>query len=231
MGIPLKYPVLQTLNPSIPKFRAASPILQRTSGAKSLRCLNLRRHKLFNTTPPPVVLPLNGDEDGPKNKQAMHKIVLPTPSFNLRAPHFFPAAADRRVFSLDQSGRAFLLDAESPRMVILPRLQKPNLEPIALYIPCPKLDLDGYGSGSGGGNLFIMDRIVKPKAGCNHFEFEGEALIYSKHSPNILCKEVDKWTLPFQGKVEYVPELKLWFGFSAEDGCLAAANLSGVGSR
>ncbi|TVU37920.1 hypothetical protein EJB05_11264, partial [Eragrostis curvula] len=38
--------------------------------------------------------------------------------------------------------------------------------------------------------------------------------------------EVGKWTLPFQGKVEYVPELKLWFGLSAETGYLAAADLS-----
>uniref|UniRef100_A0A0E0LP43 DUF1618 domain-containing protein n=1 Tax=Oryza punctata TaxID=4537 RepID=A0A0E0LP43_ORYPU len=223
----------------------------------------------------------------------MVKIGLPSTSFNLRAPgqriHCFPAA-DRRVFSLDQSGRALLLDSESRRLVMLPRLHKPKLEPIALYIPCPELDLDGSSGGSGGGNLYIMDRIVKPEAGCrapveqsNHFEVE--ALIYSKYSPVILCKswecellpplplnvrddttflevssyavikgdsqicisidgvgtycldtasnvwsEVGKWTLPFQGKVDYVPELKLWFGFSAEDGRLAAANLSGVGS-
>jgi hypothetical protein len=32
--------------------------------------------------------------------------------------------------------------------------------------------------------------------------------------------------LPFHGKVEYVPELKLWFGFSAESRRLAAADLS-----
>jgi hypothetical protein len=32
-----------------------------------------------------------------------------------------------------------------------------------------------------------------------------------------------EWTLPFHGKVEYVPELKLWFGLSANDQSLAAA--------
>jgi hypothetical protein len=37
---------------------------------------------------------------------------------------------------------------------------------------------------------------------------------------------VAKWTLPFQGKVEYVPELNLWFGFSAKDRHFAAADLS-----
>jgi hypothetical protein len=34
------------------------------------------------------------------------------------------------------------------------------------------------------------------------------------------------WTLPFHGKVEYVPELKLWFGLSADVQHLIAADLS-----
>jgi len=42
--------------------------------------------------------------------------------------------------------------------------------------------------------------------------------------------QVGEWTLPFHGKVEYVPELKLWFGLSAAGGQqnLAAADLSDV---
>jgi hypothetical protein len=39
---------------------------------------------------------------------------------------------------------------------------------------------------------------------------------------------VGEWALPFHGKVEYVPELKLWFGMSAKDGQLAAADLSTI---
>ncbi|CAL5084070.1 unnamed protein product [Urochloa decumbens] len=42
--------------------------------------------------------------------------------------------------------------------------------------------------------------------------------------------KVGDWTLPFLGKVEYVPELKLWFGFSdyynGKDQRLVAADLS-----
>lgn len=38
--------------------------------------------------------------------------------------------------------------------------------------------------------------------------------------------EVGKWALPFHGKIEYVPELKLWFGLSADTHRLAAADLS-----
>ncbi|CAN6168716.1 unnamed protein product [Urochloa humidicola] len=39
------------------------------------------------------------------------------------------------------------------------------------------------------------------------------------------------WTLPFHGKVEYVPELKLWFGLSAVDQSLAAADLTDMDSQ
>ncbi|XP_066374033.1 uncharacterized protein [Miscanthus floridulus] len=38
--------------------------------------------------------------------------------------------------------------------------------------------------------------------------------------------KVGDWTLPFHGKVEYVPELKLWFGLSGDAQHLAAADLS-----
>lgn len=34
------------------------------------------------------------------------------------------------------------------------------------------------------------------------------------------------WALPFYGKVEYVPELDLWFGLSARDHCFSASDLS-----
>ncbi|XP_052150289.1 uncharacterized protein LOC127768702 [Oryza glaberrima] len=41
-------------------------------------------------------------------------------------------------------------------------------------------------------------------------------------------EEVGKWTLPFYGKVEYVLELNLWFGLSAESHHLAATDLSSL---
>ncbi|KAL6637220.1 hypothetical protein ACP70R_024792 [Stipagrostis hirtigluma subsp. patula] len=43
--------------------------------------------------------------------------------------------------------------------------------------------------------------------------------------------QAGEWTLPFVGKVEYVPELKLWFGLSAKDELLAAADLSAMDSQ
>ncbi|KAF8668756.1 hypothetical protein HU200_051944 [Digitaria exilis] len=46
-----------------------------------------------------------------------------------------------------------------------------------------------------------------------------------------LWEKVGDWKPPFQGKVEYVPELKLWFGLSADAKHLVAADLSTVDSQ
>ncbi|CAD6332707.1 unnamed protein product [Miscanthus lutarioriparius] len=262
----------------------------RIQGAKSLCSIDLRRHKLFNTTTP-----------APKgNALALNKIRLPSPSLSMRTSdsdlkdqrvHFFPAAADQRAFCLDQLGRGFLLEADTPRMVMMPCLHRPKLEPISLYIPCAGPDFDDL-DGGGGGNLFIMDRrVAKPEPGGvsdGGGGFQFEALVYRKPSfggflsktwhcdllpplpphvggsghscleissygvvgsqvcisvdgdgtyclaavSNTYCwSEVGKWTLPFQGEVHYAPELKLWFGFTAEDQNLAAADLSAMDSR
>ncbi|KAK3127693.1 hypothetical protein QOZ80_7AG0577100 [Eleusine coracana subsp. coracana] len=51
---------------------------------------------------------------------------------------------------------------------------------------------------------------------------------YFLDTANHTWSEVRNWTLPFHGKVEYVPELKLWFGLSAESQHLAAADLSNI---
>jgi hypothetical protein len=41
-------------------------------------------------------------------------------------------------------------------------------------------------------------------------------------------RHVGEWILPFNGKVKYVPELKLWFGLSAKTNHLAATDLSAM---
>lgn len=61
----------------------------------------------------------------------------------------------------------------------------------------------------------------------------GSSIYISAQSVGTYCLDtlsntwhrVGQWTLPFLGKVEYVPELSLWFGIS-EHGHLAAADLS-----
>ncbi|CAN6212326.1 unnamed protein product [Urochloa humidicola] len=54
---------------------------------------------------------------------------------------------------------------------------------------------------------------------------------YRLHTASRTWKEVGEWTLPFHGRVEYVPELKLWFGLSAESQHLAAADIASLDSQ
>ncbi|XP_004956624.1 uncharacterized protein LOC101767656 [Setaria italica] len=54
---------------------------------------------------------------------------------------------------------------------------------------------------------------------------------YCLDTANHTWSQVGKWTLPFHGKVEYVPELKLWFGLSGDSQHLAAADLSDMDSQ
>lgn len=51
---------------------------------------------------------------------------------------------------------------------------------------------------------------------------------YCLDTESLSWNKVGDWTLPFHGKVEYVPQLKLWFGLSAGDKHLAAVDLAGM---
>ena len=162
----------------------------RSAGVQTLRCVDLVRHKLFNTKPPP---PTTGGLKK-KKKQAFKTekmLPLPTPrpssSFSMRASsgqgrmHCCPAPADGRVLCLDKpSGRSLLMEADTswPRIVMMPPLQ-PKLDPISLYIPDPDCtakhddphllqlddDIAAAATGGGGGTFFIMDRIIASKLG------------------------------------------------------------------
>nr|CAB3454967.1 unnamed protein product [Digitaria exilis] len=54
---------------------------------------------------------------------------------------------------------------------------------------------------------------------------------YVLDTTRYLWDKVGDWALPFHGKVEYVPELKLWFGLSADAQHLVAADLSTMDSQ
>ncbi|KAJ1266760.1 hypothetical protein BS78_07G002900 [Paspalum vaginatum] len=54
---------------------------------------------------------------------------------------------------------------------------------------------------------------------------------YSFDTVKHTWRNLGQWTLPFNGKVEYVPELKLWIGLSAKTQQLAAADLSALDSQ
>jgi hypothetical protein len=51
---------------------------------------------------------------------------------------------------------------------------------------------------------------------------------YCLDTESLSWNKVGDWTLPFHGKVQYVPQLKLWFGLSAGAQQLAAVDLSGM---
>jgi hypothetical protein len=54
-------------------------------------------------------------------------------------------------------------------------------------------------------------------AAAGTYSFDTASGVWSKHG---------KWSLPFRGGVEYVPEHKLWFGFSSEDRRFCACDLT-----
>ncbi|OQU85850.1 hypothetical protein SORBI_3004G324800 [Sorghum bicolor] len=66
----------------------------------------------------------------------------------------------------------------------------------------------------------------------------GAQILISAESAGTYCmdtathkwSQVGRWMLPLHGKIEYVPELDLWFGFSAKDQ-LSAVDLSNLDSR
>ncbi|KAG0516184.1 hypothetical protein BDA96_10G340300 [Sorghum bicolor] len=77
---------------------------------------------------------------------------------------------------------------------------------------CP--EITAYGVVGGGSHVCIS---VK---GVGTYCLDTESHTWNK---------VGDWTLPFHGKVEYLPQLKLWFGLSTgARHCLAAADLSGM---
>uniref|UniRef100_A0A0A9C4I5 DUF1618 domain-containing protein n=1 Tax=Arundo donax TaxID=35708 RepID=A0A0A9C4I5_ARUDO len=272
-----------------------------------------RQHFFNTTTPPQAPKGIGSGSGGPedatfwapaadagnqKNNQAgeaaprMERIQLPSPLFNFQASRSdlndkwkidcFPLV-DRRVICADQWGRSFLFEADTRRVVTMPRLHEPKSMPISLFVPRADVDGDIDLDGGGGGSLFVMERIPKSRSG-NQFEAfvycnpeltrfskswdcqvlppppyvhdaayldicpeiisygvvnDGSEIFISVEGVGTYCldttnhtwREVGKWTLPFYGKVEYAPELKLWFGLSAKDQVLAAADLSSMDSQ
>ena len=76
----------------------------------------------------------------------------------------------------------------------------------------------GGGGGSGSSSLIYIAA-------------EEGAGTYSLDTVRHTWSRLGDCALPFHGKVEYVPELKLWFGISSKDWTLAAADLSAMGSQ
>jgi hypothetical protein len=73
--------------------------------------------------------------------------------------------------------------------------------------------IQSYAAVSGGSHICISTK---------------DAGTYCLDTADNTWNKVGEWKLPFNGKVEYVPELKLWFGIAAESGHFAAADLSTI---
>uniref|UniRef100_A0A0D9Y834 Uncharacterized protein n=1 Tax=Oryza glumipatula TaxID=40148 RepID=A0A0D9Y834_9ORYZ len=132
----------------------------------------------------------------------------------------------------------------------MPGLHKPKSMPLAVFVSNANADNDhdhdGYGS-----SLFVMERIPKPELGsnsdhCSSPEITSYAVLgggshiclsvngvgtYCLETASHTRSEVGKWTPPFHGRIDYVPEFNLWFGLSAEARHLAASDLSAMDSQ
>lgn len=268
----------------------------RITGARSLRCIDLERRKLFNT-PPPVALPLmNGnisESEGPEvatpwpsnSKKKMRTIRLPAPSINFQTSddmymHCF-ALTGRKLLWADKSGQIVLLDSEMRQAEYMPYLYNPKRLPLAIYVS-PSANAGDDGDGA---IIYSMESSPKKEPGdtiqrCHQFEAfvcHGPNLTWQRQilpPPPFICNpknyvcnstfpritsytvlgggshvclsveragtycldtvthtwtQLGEWTLPFKGKVQYVPELKLWFGRCAGKGFeLGAADLSAM---
>ncbi|KQK20095.1 hypothetical protein BRADI_1g52436v3 [Brachypodium distachyon] len=171
------------------------------------------------------------------------QINLPSLLFNFQASRLdvkdkwkmdcFPLV-DRRVICADQWGRSFLLEADTQRIVTMPHLHEPKSIPISIFVPQPHVDgdidlgtlvvmeIEDSQIAVGDPLLQVWDcRLLPPPP------YRTYCLDTTTHT----WRQAGNWTLPFRGKVEYVPELKLWFGLSAKDQMLAAADLSSMDSQ
>ncbi|TVU38100.1 hypothetical protein EJB05_11452, partial [Eragrostis curvula] len=173
----------------------------RNPGAKTLRCIDLERQKFFNTRKP--AQRTTNDEAATSAAVAaaskkIPRVRLPRPSVSFRAGAM-DYSWSMSCFPL--AGRTVLCADQCGRAFLF--------------------DLDTRIMGT-------LPDLHMPKspstASLLHLRPRRRRLDTANH----VWSQVGEWTLPFQGKIEYVPELKLWFGLTAKEGYLAAADLSTI---
>uniref|UniRef100_A0A0D9VNE6 Uncharacterized protein n=1 Tax=Leersia perrieri TaxID=77586 RepID=A0A0D9VNE6_9ORYZ len=200
------------------------------SGGKWLRRVNLA-DQLFGNTPTedgsesalaqdsasqimtPSCYPKNWNRRAAIAALKMERIRIPSPIFRFQAAkapnlsmHCFPLV-DHKVVMADHTGRMFQCDASTREVVTMaPNLQKAKSWPISMFIP----SADVIGS----------DICISTNSCNNTYRLDTARNSW----------QVSNVKLPLYGKVEYVPELKLWFGFTKQQPkclqVLAAADLS-----
>ncbi|KAK3125699.1 hypothetical protein QOZ80_7BG0608560 [Eleusine coracana subsp. coracana] len=173
----------------------------RAPGARSLRCIDLKRQQLFKETAHGDGSESGEDQDGTYQTRAaeaggekvkqetsvgdlkLERIRLPSPSFSFQASGAHDVAyrwnlgcfplSDRKVLCTDQSGRSFLFDGNTRHVVTVPPLHKPKLSAVSLFIPSSE--------GDGGGSLFLMESYPQPEEKCSgQPSDEFEAIVYRK---------------------------------------------------
>ncbi|CAN6247075.1 unnamed protein product [Urochloa humidicola] len=174
----------------------------RIRGGRSLRQIDLTRHKLFNATPPRPPDGITSETEGPQQQEAtlstgnnpkkeknLRTIRLPDPIFNFRSsPTDFNWYMDclllsnsSKILCTDQSGRTVLFDADTCLAETMPHLHRPKSWPLTIFVP-------GAGAGDdNGGSLYIMDPRPRWERGDDdanapQLSNQFEAFVYRRHA-------------------------------------------------
>ncbi|KAF0923061.1 hypothetical protein E2562_003291 [Oryza meyeriana var. granulata] len=180
---------------------------------------------------------------------------LPTPiQASTRGLDCFPLAeSESKMVFTDHAGRAFLYDSDENRFIGMPSLHAPKgIFPISvsiaaqgeeeskLYIMDSTLRPEAPAAESTSSFQFeVFDHRKPTPDSWNKFwhcdPLPPPPFVFNSGGGNsIFGRPVSRshagdWMLPFSGKAENVPELKLWFAISAKNqGLPCAADLSPV---
>uniref|UniRef100_A0A0D3GUA6 Uncharacterized protein n=1 Tax=Oryza barthii TaxID=65489 RepID=A0A0D3GUA6_9ORYZ len=166
--------------------------------AVSLLSIDLRRHKLFNTTTPadlplinrsvseserpPCVANANNHQKKRKKKTVkMRMLHLPAPTIDLEASSRgyswnikCSPLTDRKLLCTDNYGRHVLFDSEARQVEDLPFLNEPKNSTFSIFIP-GATDTNGCDDNGGGGSIYIMSeqRLLSGQF---------EAFVHGKHN-------------------------------------------------
>lgn len=170
---------------------------------RSLRCIDLKRLKLFYPTPPPATHLSN------TTASTMETFGLPEPSPIFRSCESDAARrwrvacyplAQQRVLCTDQCRRNLLYDAGTHEVAAVPEFYRPRLNSLSLFIPSGEGEDDigredeedhqegregrdkRGGGGCGSGHLFLMEKFLQPVTG------DLEVLFYGNGRRTSHCK-------------------------------------------
>uniref|UniRef100_A0A0E0PFQ8 Uncharacterized protein n=1 Tax=Oryza rufipogon TaxID=4529 RepID=A0A0E0PFQ8_ORYRU len=206
--------------------------------SKSLRCIDLTLHNFFNATPPnrngPESKVVAADACIQKQNNNKEEAATATPK-EIPISIFVPCLEEAGDFD---GGNLYIMDKRSKtgklgnnqfeafiychyrgsstlkswtRQILLPPPCIYDRAYLGRY-----LEISSYALLGDGSNICISVKGVGT---------------YCMDMRSFTWSHLGKWMLPFTGKVEYVPELKLWVGISADTQDLAAADLSSMNSQ